>query len=51
LLTERYEFTPYGQRTVYSRNWSIGDVNFDGVVNSGDGDVWVAVYENPPADQ
>ena len=27
-LTERYEYTPYGQRTIFSRNWKSCD--FDG---------------------
>jgi len=29
-LVERYEYTPYGQRTVYSRGFLMTDVNDDG---------------------
>ncbi len=35
-LIERYEYTPYGQRTVYSHDWIITDVNDDGVVDVND---------------
>ena len=36
VLTERYEYTPYGQRTVFSRGWYLEDVDFDGDVDSDD---------------
>jgi RHS repeat-associated protein len=35
-LVERYEYTPYGRRTVYSRGWLRCDLNGDGVVSSAD---------------
>ena len=36
-LVERYEYTPYGQRTVYShQSWLYGDANGDGQVTGGD---------------
>jgi RHS repeat-associated protein len=35
-LVERYEYTPYGRRTVYSRGWLRADLNGDGVVSSAD---------------
>jgi len=34
-LIERYEYTPYGQRTVYSHGWYLADVTQDGKVSSG----------------
>jgi len=30
VLAERYEYTPYGKRTVYSRGWLLGDLDDDG---------------------
>ena len=36
VLTERYEYTPYRQRKVFTRGWLLADVNDDGVVNSTD---------------
>ena len=44
MLTERYEYTPYGQRTVYSRNWLLMDVNDDGVVDTEDRRHWLTYY-------
>ncbi|HUU43284.1 MAG TPA: hypothetical protein VMX57_05860 [Planctomycetota bacterium] len=35
-LVERYEYTPYGRRTVYSRGWLLEDINDDGVVDQTD---------------
>jgi len=35
-LVERYEYTPYGQRTVYSRGWLLADVDEDGDVDMDD---------------
>jgi len=32
-LVERYEYTPYGQRTVYSHGWLRADFNQDGAVD------------------
>jgi len=32
-LIERYEYTPYGQRTVFSHGWLAGDCNDDGEVD------------------
>jgi len=31
---ERYEYTPYGQRTVFSHGWIPGDVDGDGAADS-----------------
>ncbi|MHC4717517.1 MAG: RHS repeat-associated core domain-containing protein, partial [Planctomycetota bacterium] len=31
-LVERYEYTPYGQRTVYGHTWNYYDINDDGEV-------------------
>ena len=42
LLVERYEYTPYGQRTIFSRNWRITDLNGDGLVDSTDLDIYDA---------
>ena len=36
VLTERYEYTPYGQRTIFSRGWLLADLDDDGVVGSSD---------------
>jgi RHS repeat-associated protein len=44
VLTERYEYTPYGQRKVFTRGWLLADVNDDGVVNSADYDLINAGY-------
>ena len=35
-LIERYEYTPYGQRTVYGHDVFLADFNEDGVVNATD---------------
>jgi hypothetical protein len=32
-LIERYEYTPYGERTVYSHGWLPADFNDDGIVD------------------
>ena len=29
-LIERYEYTPYGERTLFTRNWALEDMNDDG---------------------
>lgn len=31
--TERYEYTPYGERTVYSHGWHLADITRDGKVS------------------
>ncbi len=54
-LVERYEYTPYGQRTVYSHPIFRGDVNGDGYVGLDDMDAILAnINTNPqgphPAD-
>jgi RHS repeat-associated protein len=54
-LVERYEYTPYGQRTVYSHGWSLFDINGDGAVDSAElayvSDGWkLAGYETSPGD-
>ncbi len=36
VLIERYEYTPYGQRTVFSHGWSPADFDDDGDVDSDD---------------
>ncbi|MFP4139678.1 MAG: hypothetical protein ACLFVY_03875, partial [Phycisphaerae bacterium] len=46
-LVERYEYTPYGQRTVYSRGWLKCDLNGDGVVDSTDWDLYVYYRSHP----
>jgi len=35
-LTERYEYTPYGQRTIFSRGWLLADIDQDGDVDMDD---------------
>jgi YD repeat-containing protein len=35
-LVERYEYTPYGRRAVFSHGWLLADANDDGVVDTGD---------------
>jgi RHS repeat-associated protein len=40
LLVERYEYTPYGERKVFSRHWLLGDLDGDGVSNTYDMDIW-----------
>ena len=35
-LTERYEYTPYGQRTIFSRGWLLADIDDDGAVDLSD---------------
>jgi len=35
-LAKRYEYTPYGQRKVFSHGWMIGDCDEDGDVDIGD---------------
>ena len=39
-LIERYEYTPYGQRTIFTRGWIMADFTGDGVVNGGDYAFW-----------
>ena len=34
-LVERYEYTPYGRRTIFSRGWLLEDATDDGVVEIG----------------
>ena len=43
-LTERYEYTPYGQRTIFSRGWLLADMNDNGAVDMGDYTIWAAEY-------
>ena len=38
-LIERYDYTPYGERSVYSHGWNPGDVNCDGSVDQSDYDL------------
>jgi hypothetical protein len=35
-LVERYEYTPYGRRTVFTHGWARGDFNGDGLINGTD---------------
>ncbi|MFP4054841.1 MAG: RHS repeat-associated core domain-containing protein, partial [Phycisphaerae bacterium] len=35
-LIERYEYTPYGQRTIFSRSWMLDDLNGDGTCSLAD---------------
>ena len=35
-LLERYEYSPYGQRTVYSHGWLASDIDGDGAVDNTD---------------
>ncbi|HUW58724.1 MAG TPA: RHS repeat-associated core domain-containing protein [Planctomycetota bacterium] len=42
MLLERYEYTPYGQRTIYSRGYLISDVDQDGDVDQADIDLVAA---------
>ena len=37
-LVERYEYTPYGRRTIFSRGWLLEDATDDGVVEIGQND-------------
>ena len=41
---ERYEYSPYGERTVFSRPWFAADFNEDGVVDSDDYDIYLANF-------
>lgn len=41
-LVERYEYTPYGQRTVYSHGHVTSDINNDGYVGLADSDAVLA---------
>jgi len=36
IVVERYEYTPYGQRTIFGRDWLATDADEDGTVNLGD---------------
>ena len=42
VMIERYEYTPYGGRTVFSHGWMLADFNNDGVVGQGDVDLVLA---------
>ena len=42
VMVERYEYTPYGGRTVFSHGWMLADFNNDGVVGQGDVDLVLA---------
>jgi len=44
VLIERYEYTPYGQRTVYSHGWSPADFDNDGDVDGDDTTLFMAAY-------
>lgn len=54
-LIERYEYTPYGQRTVFSHGWLRADLNADGFVGQADLDIilgnWGAAAPASPAEQ
>jgi len=43
-LIERYEQTPYGRRTVYSRGWLLCDFDNDGEVGQGDNDIYLTEF-------
>jgi len=43
-LVERYEYTPYGRRTVYTHGWHGGDYDNDGVLGENDVSLWQADY-------
>jgi RHS repeat-associated protein len=51
-LLERYEYTPYGQRTVFSHGYSPADFNHDGEVDSTDSALlfYAIAYGTEPAD-
>ena len=44
ILVERYEYTPYGRRTIFTHNWLLADMNDDGAVNGGDYAIWADHY-------
>ena len=44
LLVERYEYTPYGERTIYSRNWLLADFSGDGTVDGSDYTIYADHY-------
>jgi RHS repeat-associated protein len=44
-LVERYEYTPYGQRTVLSHGWYLADVDDDGDVDSTDSGLITAQWQ------
>ncbi|MEM1208383.1 MAG: hypothetical protein AAGI54_03865 [Planctomycetota bacterium] len=51
-LIERYEYTPYGERTVFAHPYELGDGNFDGKVDGADNTFWanrVGTDENAQA--
>ena len=43
-LIERYEYTPYGQRTIFSHGWNIIDINNDGKVSLADQTIVATEY-------
>ena len=53
-LIERYEYTPYGQRTIFSHGWNIADINNDGKVSLADLTIlsteWGSTDPTNPAD-
>jgi len=46
-LVERYEYTPYGQRQVFSHGWLLADLNGNGVVDSADYTIWNDNFGSP----
>lgn len=48
-LIERYMYTPYGQRQVYTHGWLMSDLNGDGVVDAADESI-VSAGADPAAD-
>jgi RHS repeat-associated protein len=50
VLSERYEYSPYGKRTTFSRGWLLADLDDDGSVGSSDEAIFNAVNNttNPP---
>ena len=48
-LVERYEYTPYGERKVYSQPQPFGDYSGDGKVGQADYDVYVLNYGDSTA--
>ena len=45
-LIERYEYTPYGQRTIFSHGWNIADLDGDGDVDGADSGIMAADMGN-----
>ena len=44
-MVERYEYTPYGERTIFSHGYKFGDFNNEGKVDGSDLALWQQNYD------